>query len=123
MWLRGVCSPTRSSKKELLDGGNPLVADSKWRSPRARRLHCPRFRPPAVNFINRIVEVAGKLRSTPQLGRVVPEFGREDLRELLFRGYRIVYLLKDDAVTILRVVHGGRDLADLVRREPWQIGD
>lgn len=77
----------------------------------------------AVNFINRIVEVAGKLRSTPQLGRVVPEFGREDLRELLFRGYRIVYLLKDDAVTILRVVHGGRDLADLVRREPWQIGD
>ncbi len=46
-----------------------------------------------------------------------------DLRELLFRGYRIVYLLKDENVTILRVVHGARDLAELVRREPWEIRD
>jgi len=42
---------------------------------------------------------------------------------LLFRGYRIVYLLKDEYVTILRVVHGARDLAELVRHEPWEIND
>ncbi len=75
----------------------------------------------AVNFVDRIVEAAETLHQAPQLGRVVPEFGRTDLRELLFRGYRIVYLLRGDAVSILRVVHGARNLADLIKREPWEI--
>jgi plasmid stabilization system protein ParE len=35
----------------------------------------------------------------------------------------MVYLLKDDTVTILRVVHGARDLVELARREPWDISD
>lgn len=75
----------------------------------------------AINFVDRLVESAGKLQKSPQIGRVVPEFGRSDLREVLFRGYRLVYLLKDGAVTILRVVHGARNLAALAEREPWVI--
>ena len=75
----------------------------------------------AINFIDRVVETAETLVRNPKLGRVVPEFGRDDLRELLFRGHRVVYLLRDEVVTILRVVHGARDLSDLVRREPWEI--
>jgi plasmid stabilization system protein ParE len=55
----------------------------------------------AVNFVDRIVEAAETLQQAPQLGRVVPEFGRTDLRELLFRGYRIVYLVKGGVVSIL----------------------
>lgn len=77
----------------------------------------------AIQFIDRIVESAETLQITPQLGRIVPEFSRPDLRELLFRGYRVVYLLKDEYVTILRVVHGARELVELVRREPWEISD
>lgn len=75
----------------------------------------------AINFIDRIVESAETLESAPQRGRVVLEFGLAHIRELLFRGYRIVYIVREDGVTILRVVHGARDLADLVRREPWKI--
>ncbi len=75
----------------------------------------------AINFVDRLVESAGKLQKSPQIGRVVPEFGRSDLREVLFRGYRLVYLLKDGVVTILRVVHGARNLAALAEREPWVI--
>lgn len=48
---------------------------------------------------------------------------RREIDRCLPRGYRIVYLLKDEYVTILRVVHGARDLAELVRREPWEISD
>ena len=55
------------------------------------------------------------------MGRVVPEFQREDLRELLFRAYRVVYQVRGEMVTVLRVVHAARDLARLVRREPWVI--
>src|SRR5215510_5273483 len=77
----------------------------------------------AISFVDRVVAAAEKLSDSPHLGRVVPEFNRTDLRELIFRNYRIVYLVKGDGVTILRAVHGARDLADLVSREPWEIAD
>ncbi len=76
----------------------------------------------AITFVDRIVESADTLLKNPHIGRIVPEFSRPDLREVIFGNYRIVYLLKDDEVFILRVVHGARDLLTLVRREPWDIG-
>ena len=77
----------------------------------------------AITFVDRIVESAETLLKTPQVGRMIPEFNRSDLRELIFRGYRIVYLLQNNEILILRVVHGARDLPALVRREPWNISD
>ena len=76
----------------------------------------------AVGFVDRLIESTEMLRTSPRIGRVVLEFNRHDLREVLFRGYRVVYQLQGDTATILRVVHGARDLADLVRREPWDFG-
>ena len=75
----------------------------------------------AVTFADRILETAERVLGTPNLGRIVPEFKRENLREVIFRGYRIVYLLRNEEIIILRVVHGARDLRDLVHREPWDI--
>lgn len=77
----------------------------------------------AVTFVDQIIESAEALLKNPRIGRVLPEFNREDLREVIFRNYRIVYLLKDENVFILRVVHGSRDLTALVRREPWDISN
>jgi plasmid stabilization system protein ParE len=75
----------------------------------------------SIAFVDRIVESTETLLKNPRIGRIVPEFNREDLREVIFRNYRIVYLVHDQHVFILRVVHGSRDLAALVRREPWDI--
>jgi len=75
----------------------------------------------AVQFLDRLIHAAEQLTHAPKIGRVVPEFNREDLRELLFRAYRIVYQVRGETVTVLRVVHGARDLARLVRRDPWII--
>lgn len=76
----------------------------------------------AVTFIDKIVDSVEKLHENPQIGRIVPEFNRSDLRELLFRGYRIVYLVRDDSLVVLRVVHGARDFSELIRKKPWDIG-
>jgi len=73
----------------------------------------------AISFIDRLIERAEKLSSSPKIGRMVTEFSREDLRELIFRNYRVVYQLYGDSVTILRVIHGARDLPSLLHREPW----
>lgn len=75
----------------------------------------------SITFVNRLIESAETLLKSPHIGRIVPEFNRPDLREVLFRGYRVVYLMQDHGIIVLRVVHGARDLLALVQREPWEI--
>jgi len=44
----------------------------------------------------------------PEMGRVVPEVGRSDIREIMFRGYRVVYRVAPRLVEVLTVRHGKR---------------
>lgn len=42
---------------------------------------------------------------------------------MIFRAYRVVYRVEGSGqVSILRVVHGARELRGLARREPWDFG-
>ena len=43
----------------------------------------------AQRFIERIFDVAGKLQDHPKMGRTIPEAARDDVRELIYQGYRI----------------------------------
>lgn len=53
----------------------------------------------------------------PFAGRRVPEFGRDDVRELIKRGYRVIYQVSDEQVEILAVTEGHRQLpADILER-------
>jgi toxin ParE1/3/4 len=75
----------------------------------------------AVDFTDRLIGSVEKLESSPLLGRIVPEFNQDRPRELIFRGYRVVYSVEVSSVTILRVVHGARDMRRLADREPWSF--
>jgi plasmid stabilization system protein ParE len=75
----------------------------------------------AVEFTDRLVGSVDKLTNVPLIGRVVPEFTQDRLREIIFRGYRIVYSVEGSVVTILRVLHGALDLRRLAAREPWSF--
>lgn len=44
----------------------------------------------------------------PQLGRTVPELGRDHVRERFLYSYRIVYEIQNEQVHILAVIHGKR---------------
>lgn len=64
-------------------------------------------------FINKIFEKIEVLYEYPQIGRKVPEFDNDRLRELIQGKYRIVYLIKsNEFIEVLRIVHGSR-LMDL----------
>ena len=41
-------------------------------------------------------------------GRVVPEVGREQIRELLYRNHRVIYRLDPDWISILTVRYARR---------------
>ena len=43
----------------------------------------------AVTCVDRVIETAERVLSTPNLGRIVPEFKRKNLREIIFRGYAL----------------------------------
>ena len=56
------------------------------------------------------------------LGREVPEAKeRKDVRELIFQGYRIIYLRQPSFIYIVAVIHGSRDLSGM-ENKPWDIG-
>jgi len=60
---------------------------------------------PAVGarLLGEIVGRIADLEIHPDLGRVVPEFGRENLRELIHPPFRIVYRHERSRVKIVRV--------------------
>jgi addiction module RelE/StbE family toxin len=64
----------------------------------------------AERFGYAIIEKAEKLDGFPFLGRIVPEFKIEDIREIVHRPYRIVYRVREDQklIEILRVWHAAR---------------
>ncbi len=66
----------------------------------------------ARRFIERVVASVEKLEEFPKIGRPVPEAeGREDVRELIYQGYRIIYLTQPGKIFIVTVIHGSRNLA------------
>lgn len=74
----------------------------------------------AEQFIDRIIATTFLLHEQPFMGRTVPEADREDVRELLFQNYRIIYLVQTDYLYIVAVVHGSRDLTRM-ECKPWEI--
>ena len=60
----------------------------------------------ASEFINHLMEHALSLTGQPRSGRIVPEIAKPNIRELLFKKYRIVYRLKEDSIEILTVFEG-----------------
>jgi len=62
----------------------------------------------ARKWVSRLRRRAIKTAAIPQSGRIVPEFGKPDIREVLLGNYRIVYQVTGKAVTILTVFEGHR---------------
>ena len=62
----------------------------------------------AVNFINYLIDQGERLKNHPKIGRVVPELGNENIRELIAKKYRIIYKLAKNRTEILTVFEGHR---------------
>ena len=60
----------------------------------------------AVEFVDKLIFLAETIVDNPKKGRVVPEFSLENIRELLYNNYRIVYPIKKSSVEILTVFEG-----------------
>lgn len=76
----------------------------------------------ARRFTERIIASVENLERFPEMGRPVPEAkGREDVRELIYQGYRIIYLTQPKQAFIVTIIHGSRDLEGQ-ENKPWNVG-
>jgi plasmid stabilization system protein ParE len=59
---------------------------------------------------NHLLDPALSLHSFPERGRMAPEFRRPEVREIIFRSYRIICRINqtDRSVEIVRFWHGAR---------------
>lgn len=63
----------------------------------------------AAKFVDEIIAHAeALLPGEPRIGRMVPEISNPDIRELIFKKYRIVYRVNKNNLEILTVFEGHR---------------
>jgi len=55
------------------------------------------------DFIVAIIEHIETLAAHPSIGRVVPEFNDDSIRELIHSPFRVVYLRESESINIIRV--------------------
>ena len=68
-------------------------------------------------FIEKIFDSIDKLEDFPNIGRVVPEYKIENIREIFYKDYRIIYKIdnENNIIHIVAVIHGSRDLISNIR--------
>lgn len=67
----------------------------------------------ARQFINKIFNRIDLLYEHPEIGRKVPEFDDDRIRELIQGKYRIIYrIATQELIEVLRIIHGSK-LIDL----------
>ena len=57
-------------------------------------------------FAQRIFAAIEDIADFPEIGRIVPEYHRPEIREKLLGKYRIVYRMTDEVIEIITVTHG-----------------
>ena len=62
----------------------------------------------AHRVVQRLISAAERLIEFPEIGRVVPEVGQSELRELIVRPYRLVHRLEPGIVEIVTVFRSSR---------------
>jgi toxin ParE1/3/4 len=60
----------------------------------------------AENWINIVFSKVEQLKSSPEIGRIVPEIRNKQFRELIYGNYRIIYRIEKKQISILTIRHG-----------------
>ena len=64
----------------------------------------------SIKTINNIIAKTDNLEYFPYIGRKIPEYNRENERELIYKSYRIMYRIESDKIFIRRIWHSARKL-------------
>ena len=60
----------------------------------------------AENWIETVFSKVEQLKTSPDIGRIVPEINNSHFRELIYGNYRIIYRIERKQISILTIRHG-----------------
>ena len=60
----------------------------------------------AEKWIEGVFSRVEQLKTSPEIGRIVPEIGNNQFRELIYGNYRIIYRVEKKQISILTIRHG-----------------
>lgn len=66
----------------------------------------------SVKWADSIFGSVERLIEFPESGRIVPEIGRKEIREILLGNYRIIYRIEYELISVLTVRHGKQLLSN-----------
>ncbi|MCR4321351.1 MAG: type II toxin-antitoxin system RelE/ParE family toxin [Candidatus Brocadiaceae bacterium] len=58
-----------------------------------------------------ILERSEKLNEFPEIGRIVPEIGEVNIREVIVYSYRLIYEISSDKIEVLALIHCKQDFS------------
>ncbi|MFU8764888.1 MAG: type II toxin-antitoxin system RelE/ParE family toxin [Haliea sp.] len=89
-----------------------IIARSALHDLQSIREHYAELAVPGIGqeFVGAILQKVQRLIDHPDSGRQVPEFGQEQIREIIHPPFRIVYLRDSSAVSVIRVWRSERVL-------------
>ena len=64
----------------------------------------------AKRIIDRLTRRSEQIACFPLSGRRVPEFERDQIREVIEGAYRIIYYIKPDQIDVLAVLHAAANI-------------
>ncbi len=65
----------------------------------------------AIKVSQEFIGKSEKLTEFPKIGKVVPELGDPNIRELIIYSYRLVYEISLNRIEILTIIHGKQDFS------------
>ena len=57
---------------------------------------------------DRIFEMVEHLKNFPEMGTLLKESEDKNVKQLIYKSYRIIYQITDDFIEILTIIHGSR---------------
>lgn len=58
--------------------------------------------------VSQIVGLVERLEEYPRLGKPVPEYRQQNIRQVLYGHYRVIYRITEKQIEVLAVVHAAR---------------
>lgn len=59
----------------------------------------------SIKWVESVFQIIEQLEQYPESGRVVSEINKSNIRELIFRDYRIIYKIHQEEIYILTIRH------------------
>ena len=60
----------------------------------------------AEQWVKNVFSKVEHLKSSPEIGRILPEVENNQFRELIYGNYRIIYRIEPKQISVLTVRHG-----------------